>query len=266
MPFPNPRPFRKRANWLVAVGVEAIGPVLRGYARVKTGPSSQSREWRKALIIGDSHIGDLLYRRASLAQLKAGLPDCEFHYLASPGSAQILEGNPAIAGILPWQRGDSPLDLAPEHFAALKRMGFDAALCTNCIKYWPELLLAVRLGIPNRAGYIYKGFSGWVTHPIPIRFPQSYPAYFRDYVAALTGRAPDWPLRPVIHAGAEDEAAAIALGAARAGPPSARRRLFYDDAAADRRLAAGKLWQGAAAASRLRGHCPLRLGGRQDPA
>jgi ADP-heptose:LPS heptosyltransferase len=195
------------------VGVEAIGPVLRGYARGRTGPASRPRDWRKALIIGDSHIGDLLYRTASLAQLKAGLPDCEFHYLASPGSARIIEGHPAITRILPWQRGDSPLDLAPEHFAALAGMRFDAALCTNCIKYWPELLLAVRLGIPNRAGYVYKGFSGWVTHPLGISFPQSYPDYFRHYVAELTGLPPDWPLRPVIHANAEDEAAAGALWA-----------------------------------------------------
>jgi ADP-heptose:LPS heptosyltransferase len=90
-------------------------------------------------------------------------------------------------------------------------MQFDAVLCTNCIKYWPELLLALRLGVPNRAGYVYKGFSGWVTRPIPIRFPQSYPGCFRDYVAALIGRPADWPLRPVIYTSPEDEAAAAQL-------------------------------------------------------
>ena len=193
------------------MGVETAGPLLRAYARLKTGPCSPPHQWRKALIIGDNHIGDLLYRSASLQPLKAGLPDCEFYYLAPPGSSQIIEGNPAIAGILPWHRSDSPLDLAPEHFAALKAMRFDAALCTNCIKYWPELVLALRLGIPNRAGYIYKGFSGWVTHPISIRFPQSYPAYFRDYVASLTGLPPDWSIRPVIQSTAGDEAAAAEL-------------------------------------------------------
>jgi ADP-heptose:LPS heptosyltransferase len=211
MPFPSPRPFRKRANWLLALAVEAAAPALRAYARSNTGPASSPRAWRKALIIGDSHIGDLLYRSAALEHLKAGLPGCDFHYLAAPGPSEILEGNPALASIIPWQRADSPLDLAPSHFAALKAMHFDAALCTNCIKYWPELLLALRLGIPNRAGYIYKGFSGWVTHPLPIRFPGTYPAYFRDYVAALAGQAPDWPLRPVIHSTAEDEAAAAEL-------------------------------------------------------
>ena len=211
MHFPARKPFRKPANWLAAIAVEALAPLLRVQARARTGPPSPPREWERALIAGDNHIGDLLYRSASLERLKAGLPNCEFHYLAAPGSCQILEGNPALAAILPWLRSDSPLDLAPEQFAALKAMRFDAILCTDCIRYWPELLLALRLGIPNRVGYTYKGFSGWITHPIAIKYPQPYAAYFRDYVACLAGQAPGWPLRPVIHTNAEDEAAAAGL-------------------------------------------------------
>jgi len=184
---------------------------MRLHARAKTGPPSPPREWKKALIAGANHIGDLLYRSASLERLKAGLPNCDFHYLAAPGSCEILEGNPAIAGILPWMRSDSFADIDLEHLAALKAMRFDAILCINSSTYWPELLMALRLGIPNRVGYTCKGFSGWVTHPIPIEYPKSYAAYFRDYVASLTGRAPDWALRPIIHANAEDEAAAVGL-------------------------------------------------------
>ena len=211
MPFPSPRPFRKRTNWLIAAGVETLGPLLRAGARLKTGRSVPPRQWRRALIIGDNHIGDLLYRSASLQYLKAGLPDCEFHYLTAPGSARILEGNPALTGLLPWSRSNSPLDLSERDFAALKAMRFDAALSTNCIKYWPELLLALRLGIPNRAGYVYKGFSGWVTHPIPIRYPQPFAVYFRDYVAALTGQSPVWCSRPVIYNTPRDQAEADEL-------------------------------------------------------
>jgi ADP-heptose:LPS heptosyltransferase len=211
VPFPASTPFRKKHNWLIAVGTEAIAPVLRAQAEARNGAPSAPGAWRKALIIGDNHIGDLLYRSASLEPLKAGLPDCQFHYLAAPGSSAVLEGNPALTSILPWLKSDSPLDLSPEHWEALRAVNFDAVLCTNCIKYWPELFLAIRLGVRNRAGYVYKGFSGWVTQPIPIRFPATYPAYFRDYVAALTGKAADWPLRPVIHTSAADEAAAMEL-------------------------------------------------------
>jgi len=211
VPFPSFRPFRKKTNWLAALAAEAAAPLLHACAVVETGPSTDPRRWRKALIIGDNHIGDLLYRSASLGQLKAGFPDCEFHYLAAPGASDILEGNPSLASILPWLRSDSPLDLAPDRFDALKAMHFDAALCTNCIKYWPELVLAVRLGIANRVAYTYKGFSGWATLPIPIHYPQPWPVYFRDYVAALTGQEPDWPARPVIYANESDEGLADAV-------------------------------------------------------
>lgn len=217
MPVPSSTPFHKKANWLIALAVEALAPLLRAYARAHTGRPSDfdPSTWRKALIVGDNHIGDLLYRSASLEHLKAGLPDCEFHYLAAPGSCAVLEGNPAIASILPWLNSDSPLGLSPEHWKALRAMNFDAVLCTNCIKYWPELLLAIRLGVRNRVGYVYKGFSGWVTHRIPICHPQPFAVYFRDYVAALTGSEPSWAPRPVIHPTPADEAEAGALWTAR---------------------------------------------------
>jgi len=215
VPFPSHTPFKKKTNWLIALAVEALAPVLRVYARARTGAASAPGTWRRALIVGDNHIGDLLYRSASLEALKAGLPGCELHYLAAPGSCGILEGNPALASLLPWQEGDSPLDLSAEHFEALRGMRFDAVLCTNCIKYWPELLLGIRLGIPNRVAYVYKGFSGWVTLPVPIRYPQAFVAYFRDYAAALAGRAPSWAPRPVIRTNAADDAEAAALWDAR---------------------------------------------------
>lgn len=213
MPFPNPKHFRKKVNWYAAVAVEGLSPLLRLHARMKTGAASDPRHWRKAIILGANHLGDLLYRSASLEHLKAGLPECEFHYLTAPGSTQILEGNPALTGILPWVRSDSPLDLAPEHFAALDAMGFDAALCTNTSMVWRDLLLAIRLGIPNRVACADKGFSGWVTHPIPIRRPQPFAAYIREYVAIVTQQKADWPARPVIYPTPQDEADATALWA-----------------------------------------------------
>ncbi len=185
--------------------------MLRGYARIRTGPARlQPREWKRALIIGDNHIGDLLYRSCSLKALKAGLPNCELFYLAAPQTAAILEDNPYIARLLPWSRSDSPLDLSREHLEALRAFRFDAALCTNCIRYWPELLLAIRLGIPQRAGYVYKGSSGLITLPMPMRHPQSFPAYFRDYVSALTGQTVTGPLKPEIYISAATEAEAVA--------------------------------------------------------
>lgn len=198
--IPSIQPFRKKQNWLAAVLVELLAPALRRYALRQTSPALlQPAQWKKALILGDNHIGDLLYRTCSLRALKSGLPGCDFYYLAAADTADILAGNPFIREVLPWARSDSRLDITHEHMQQLKNMHFDAALCTNCIRYWPELLLAIRLGIPNRAGYTYKGFSGWVTRPIPIRYPKTFAGYFRDYVADLTGQVLTGPLRPELY-------------------------------------------------------------------
>ncbi|MEI6970257.1 MAG: glycosyltransferase family 9 protein [bacterium] len=212
--IPSIQPFRKRSNWLASIAVEVLAPALRQYARRRTAQDLRPpRQWMKALILGDNHIGDLLYRTCSLRALKSGLPDCDFYYLAAAGSADILAGNPWLKAVLPWARSDSRLDISMEHMQQLRDMHFDAALCTNCIRYWPELSLAISLGIPNRAGYTYKGFSGWVTHPMPILYPQTFPQYFRHYVSALTGNhlpAPI-PMVPEIVLSQADEAEASAV-------------------------------------------------------
>jgi ADP-heptose:LPS heptosyltransferase len=191
---------------------ELAAPVLRAYARHKCGSVMlPPHTWRRALIVGDAHIGDILYRTCSLEALKQGLPECDLYYLVTGNTAALLENNPSIKEILPWVRSDSSLGLLSCHEAQLKALRFDVVLCTNPIRYWPDLALAIRMGVPNRVGYIYKGFSGWVTHPMPIRYPQSYPAYFRDYVAALTAQEPVWPLRPRVYLNPADHEEAMGV-------------------------------------------------------
>ena len=172
------------------------------------GATSEPRAWRKGLIVGHNHIGDVLYRTCSLAQLAEGLPDCEWSYLASPASSALLEGNPAISRILAWNTGENSWDLGHGRFGELKRGDFDVMLCTNTLRHYPDLALGVALGIPNRVAYSYKGLSGLITFAAPIQFPSPYAKYFRGMVADLTGRSPDWPLRPRVYPNAEDQAAA----------------------------------------------------------
>lgn len=98
-----------------------------------------------------------------------------------------------------------------ERLAALKALHADVALCYDTGAYWKPLMLAIRAGIPNRVGYVHKGCSGGVTHPIGINFPQPYPAYFRDLVAQLTGMPPDGPLQPKVYPSQDDSREADAL-------------------------------------------------------
>jgi ADP-heptose:LPS heptosyltransferase len=196
----NKEAFRSAKNRHIAEWTEVFTSLLWKYAQRKcpVSPTIPS-EWRKALIIGDNHIGDLLYRSGSLEHLKRGLPECDFYYLASPGSAEVLAHSPWLKDVLPFCQSDARLDLLKTPaFEVLKGMSFDAAICSNPVHYPQDLKLALELGIPSRAGYIYKGFSGWVTHPIRIKYPQPFPTYFRDFVAQLTRQKPTWSNRPVV--------------------------------------------------------------------
>lgn len=120
----------------------------------------------------------------------------------------MLRGNPAINTVFPDQIGDDSWSLRPGMLAALRERNYDVVLCTNVLRYYPDLFLALRLGVANRVGFTLKGFSGLVTFPVESGFPQPYPAYFRSMVAAVTETSPSWPLVPRLFPSAGDERAA----------------------------------------------------------
>lgn len=205
----NNAAFRTRTRRWLAHTSEFIAPIIRAGATLASrGAANEPRSWRKGLIIGHNHIGDVMYRTCSLSQLAEGLPECQWSYLASPYSAELLEGNPALAEVLPWNTGENSWDLDQGKFGELRRRGFDVVLCTNTLRHYPDLALGVALGIPNRVAYSYKGLSGLITRPAPIQFPSPYAAYFRAMVADVAGRSPDWPLQPRVYPDADDRAAA----------------------------------------------------------
>ncbi len=204
-----PGAFRRKTNLLLGVASELAAPLLRPVAAVMSrGKYSSPSAWRRGLIIGHNHIGDVLYRTPSLPALHQSLPDCEWSYLASPSSAPMLEGNPNLNEVLPWSRGLDSWDLGQHHRDELSRRKFDVVLCSNTLRHYPDFLLATRLGIPNRVGFVHKGLSGLINHPVPMVFPSPYAGYFRSMVAATIGRFPDWSLTPQIFLDESDRAEA----------------------------------------------------------
>lgn len=204
--------FRKASNYHLAKASELVRPVLRVLARfLSRGPARAPAAWRRGILLGASHIGDVLYRSASLGALRSGLPKCEWHYLSERGSIPVLETNPDLADVI---EGELPRMGSRQFFELARRLRaerFDVTICYNSGRYWPALLLAAQAGIPNRVGYVHKGFSGLVTHPLSLRAPQSFPGYFRDLVAEIIGQKGDWPLRPVVATTEADELEAGAL-------------------------------------------------------
>ena len=170
---------------------------------------SAPAQWRNGLIIGPSHIGDVLYNTASLPALKAGLPDCHWSYAVSGPSAQVLQGNPFLDEVISIKdNSDGFRTWLPRSRKILAPYRFDAVIAYAIGSSWQDLSLAASLGIPNRVGYVHKGFSGLVTHPVSIRFPQPFPVYFRDLVCQLTGQPRETvpTLRPLVYIQPENEA------------------------------------------------------------
>lgn len=204
--------FRTRRKYLLGLAVRAADRPLRAVAcALVPRPAEPPGAWRRGLIVGHPHIGDVLYRTASLGPLAESFPRCEWHFLAAPGSAQVLRGNPHLAAVHADSVGDEAWQLAPGALARLRRLDFDVVLCTNSVRYYADLALALRLRAPSRVGFTYKGLGGLVTHPVPIDFPSPYPAYFRGMVAALAGRPPTWGLRPRVYPGPADTDRAAAV-------------------------------------------------------
>lgn len=193
----NAATFRDRKNLALARLSEIGAPLLTIGARLSArGVPTPPASWRRGILLGADHIGDVLYNTASLPALAEALPECQWHFVATPPASEILANNPYVFGCVA-----SPAALG----------SIDVALCYNSGGYWRELLSALRYGIPNRVGYVHKGFSALVTHPVRINYPQPYPAYFRDLVAQLTGRPPDWPLRPKIYPSSQNTEKAHAV-------------------------------------------------------
>lgn len=190
--------FRKSRNYYLAVLTELAGPAMWATARVRSGGPTPPSSWKKGLIIGHTHIGDVLYRTASLPHLARSLPQCQWYYLCSDESAAVMRGRGDLADVLPLVAGEDSWTLKPGGFAGLRALDFDVALCTNTLRHYPDLLLSAALGIPNRVGYNYKGLSGLMTTRITFDYPSPFPSYFRSMVSHIANVPGDWKLRPSI--------------------------------------------------------------------
>ena len=203
--------FARRRNHALAIASEGLSPLLRLAGRIASrGPSTPPSSWRRGLIIGHSHIGDILYRTCSLAQLAEGLPGCRWDYLTTPAAAPILAGNPAVASVLPFTFGDDSVATSRTSFRAHRAADYDVVLCTNTIRLAPDFAFAAALGIPNRIGFGNKGYTGLLSHAVPLRHPMPHAGYFQSMVANVVGRRADWPLVPSIFPGAGDRQLAAA--------------------------------------------------------
>lgn len=200
----RPEALRRRRNRILAYGTELIRPALRVLARtIADGSPTPPPTWRRVMILGASHIGDVLYRTSSLGPLRRALPQAHITYVCDAAVAELLTTNPDVDEVLPISHESGRVPRG--QWAALRKRRFDAALCSNHHAYAADLGMATMLGVPNRVAFVHKGLSGLATMPIVVAsHPMVMPAYFRSMVATIGGVTPDWPLEPVMPLTAQD--------------------------------------------------------------
>ena len=193
------RQFRDLSHYGLAVASEVVAPALRVLARAASRSGSVSpQQWRTGLILGNGHIGDVLYLTCSLDLLKRGLPRCDWSYLTTASAGAALAGNPSLAEVLPWSLDTDAQPLGQGRYGQLADRQFDVALCSDNVAHHRALLLALKLGIPNRVAFTRKGLSGLVTEGVQLTGAMSHPAAFRRMVEWITGVHDTSPLRPHI--------------------------------------------------------------------
>lgn len=204
-PLPARANFRDLSHYLAAVGSELAGPLLRLAARsLSRGAPTPPSEWRRALIVGHGHIGDVLYQTVSLDSLARGLPNCEFDYLTTPLGGEVLAGNPALSGVLPWSDLPDACSVTEGHFPTLRNTEYDAIVCTNLVRHQDGLRLGLRLGIPNRVAFTHRGLSGLTTLPVRVVHPMTPAHQSRVMMQAITGAEDRSELRPHIFLNDDD--------------------------------------------------------------
>lgn len=209
--LPSRASFRDRRHFLIAIGSELAAPALRIAARsLSRGAPTLPREWRRALIVGHAHIGDVLCQTVSLDSLARELPDCRFDYLTSPIAAEVLMGNPALESVLPWVTAFSLQSVEPKHLVALRAAKYDAILCTNVVRHQEALRLALALRIPNRVAFVHRGLSGLVTLAVQLPHPMTPAAQSRAMAAVITGVRDTSELRPRVFLSESDVTQAAA--------------------------------------------------------
>ncbi len=176
------RYFRQTRKYRLAQLTELAAPAIRAlrFFWVR-GNRKAPEEWKEIVLLGADHIGDVLYRTIGLAELKAALPNCRIRFVASRPAADLLENNPSVdaVSILSKSVEDRSID---EVTQLLTSIAPDAVFCYDTGDYWRDQLAVTLAKVPECVGYSHKGFSGFVSRSIPIRFPQPFAAYFRDFV------------------------------------------------------------------------------------
>ena len=138
-------------------------------------PSRKGKK-NRILLIGQTHLGDVLLATPAIRLAKQANPSLEIICIASSSSKGILADNPYIDGLeivdLPWfherQAGFiRSIQIFFSWVRLIKKVNAEMGINFSSTSYHREHLAMWLAGIPHRIGFSHKGFDFLLTKEVP---------------------------------------------------------------------------------------------------
>ena len=77
------------------------------------------------LFVRLSYIGDILHATPAARWIKAQYPDAKLHWIVTPSMVELLDGNPYVDEIIPWERDEYEAHSKKLHIPTMWRMWWE---------------------------------------------------------------------------------------------------------------------------------------------
>ena len=77
------------------------------------------------LFVRLSYIGDILHATAAARWIKQQYPNAKLHWIVTPSMAELLEHNPYVDHIIPWERDEYEAHSKKLHLRTMWNMWWD---------------------------------------------------------------------------------------------------------------------------------------------
>ena len=77
------------------------------------------------LFVRLSYIGDILHATPAARWIKEQYPDAKLHWIVTPSMVELLDGNPYVDEIIPWERDEYEAHSKKLHIPTMWRMWWE---------------------------------------------------------------------------------------------------------------------------------------------
>ena len=104
------------------------------------------------LFVRLSYIGDILHATPAARWIKEQYPDAKLHWIVTPSMVELLDGNPYVDEIIPWERDEYEAHSKKLHIPTMWRI-----MCGRCRRRpKSRCFLTARFKPPNESAGCFE--------------------------------------------------------------------------------------------------------------